>query len=240
MSIKIAHITDLHLDEAFPHQHGIQTRKRFDRILNEITKEEIDEIVCTGDISENGGLPYFFEQLKSQSLYITLGNHDTFDQVSAFYNHGADYRTQKMYSSKIGDHYKYLFLDSSSGLLDYKQLSWLKKELFTLKPIIIFMHHPIMKLNLKIDEVGGTTNGEEILALLTDIENNVTIFCGHYHMESMIVHKNVTQYITPAVSYLVEKIPDKIKINSTKFGYRMIELSKNEISSRVKLFKDAD
>ncbi len=236
---KIAHITDLHLDEAYPIENGVPTRKRFDKILEDLKKEQITTIVCTGDIGENDGIAYFFEQLKTTSLAITLGNHDSFTEITRYYNKGADSDAQKLYSSSQKAHYKCIFLDSSEGIIDKKQLIWLKKELITSQSIIIFVHHPIIGLPLKVDEIGALKNRGEVLFLLENIPNDITIFCGHYHMESETVYKNCTQNITPAVSFQIEKKRNSIEINPLAFGYRIIALGKNGPSSQVKMFSDA-
>lgn len=237
---KIAHITDLHLDEEYPLKHGVPTRTRFDNIVKDIENKKITRVVCTGDIGENKGILYFFEQLKTKTLSITLGNHDTFSEISKQYSKGADYDSEKLYSSTIKEYYKFIYLDSSEGVIDRKQLLWLKKELISVKPIIIFVHHPIIGLNLKVDEIGKLKNREDVISLLQGSPNEITIFCGHYHMESTLIHKNITQNITPAVSYQIEKNLSTIEINTTVFGYRIIEIDKNNTSSKIQLLPNAD
>lgn len=240
MHSRIAHITDLHLDEVIPVKDNISTRKRLDDILKDIKKENITEVVCTGDIGQNEGISYFFEQLKTTSLSITLGNHDSFTEISKYYREGAHNNSKKLYSIRQKEHYKFIYLDSSEGIIDDQQISWLRKELISSKPIIIFVHHPIIGLNLKVDKIGRLKNREEILFILEHLSNEVTIFCGHYHMESEVIYKNITQYITPAVSYQIEKEPNIIKINTTIFGYRIIELSRDHKSSKIKNLSDAN
>ncbi len=238
--MRIAHITDLHLDEELPSINAINTRNRLDHVLRDIKREMITEVVCTGDIGENDGLSYFFAQQKLTSLHLTLGNHDAFREISEYYKIGARYSSEKLYSSEIRDFYKLIFLDSSEGKIDVKQLLWLKKELTSSKPILIFLHHPIMGLGLAVDKIGGLENGREVLSLLAASPQKITVFCGHYHMESEVIHNNITQYITPAVSFQIEKQPNKIEINTAVFGYRIISLEENKIHSKTKFFTDAD
>ncbi len=237
---KIAHITDLHLDEEYPLKNGVLARKQFDSIVKDIEDKQITRIVCTGDIGENEGISYFFEKLKTKTLSITLGNHDTFSEISKYYNKGADYDSEKLYSSIITEYYKFIYLDSSEGVIDEKQLLWLEKELISATPIIIFVHHPIIGLNLKVDEIGKLKNRTSIISLLENSLNKITVFCGHYHMESTIHYKNITQHITPAVSYQVEKTLNTIEIDTTAFGYRIIEIEKYNISSKIQLLHNAN
>ncbi|PKG42896.1 metallophosphoesterase family protein [Psychroflexus sp. MES1-P1E] len=236
---KIAHITDLHLDEQFPFEDQISARERFDSILKNIKENDINDIVCTGDIGEKG-IIYFFKQLKKLNFSITLGNHDNFTEIIKHYNLGANYDSKKIYRSVIKNYFKFIYLDSSSGSIDAKQLVWLKKELISSQPIIIFIHHPIIGFNLKVDEIGRLKNQKNVTTILTEILNEITIYCGHYHTESTLVYKNITQYITPAVAFQIEKDISEIKINTAISGYRIIQLKNNELSSEVKILNNAN
>lgn len=240
MRRRIAHITDLHLDEEFPISHGIKTRDHLDTILKDIAYKGIKEIICTGDIGEHKGIEYFFEQAKDYDLSITLGNHDSYAQIYKHFKKGALQRTEKFYSSNTDDHLKFIFLDSSDDTIDNEQLTWLSVELSSSKPIVIFTHHPILGLNLKVDEMGSLKNQHEVRALLETVPVDVTIFCGHYHMDSSSTHGSIHQHITPAISFQIEKSPYSMEIDTTTFGYRIIELEEEKISSRIQLFKSAD
>jgi Icc protein len=240
MSIRIAHITDLHLDEDYPHQDHSQTRVRFDRVLESIKSEGITHLVCTGDIGENEGVTYFFDQLKDMTLAIALGNHDHFDTISAYYPTYADHKSKKLYGSTEIHNHQVIYLDSSEGLIDNKQLIWLQQELEGNLPAILFMHHPIIGLKYKVDEIGRLANREEIMPILRRSNKQINVYCGHYHMESVLVLGNVTQYITPAVSFQIKKRLNVIEIDTTSSGYRTIELDVNQQASQVHLLENAD
>ncbi len=236
MSELIAHITDLHLDETFPYNDCVTARERFDIILRDIERNNITQIVCTGDIGENDGVAYFFKKLRNKNLTITLGNHDTYIEVSKHYN----FEVNRAYYSALKEYYKFIYLDSSTGIIDKEQYYWLEKELISTKPIIIFIHHPILGINLKVDEIGKLTNRKELVSLLIKSTTEVTIYCGHYHMESKLTYKNITQHITPAVSYQIKKKTDVIDIDTTVFGYRIIELKGPKQLSKIQLLSNAD
>lgn len=240
MRRRIAHITDLHLDEEFPIRHGIKTRDHLDTILKDIASKGITELICTGDIGEHKGIEYFFEQVKSYNLSLTLGNHDSYSEVYKYFKKGALPHSAKLYSSNSEEHLKFIFLDSSDDTIDNKQLAWLSVELSSSKPIIIFIHHPILGLNFMVDEMGSLKNQQEVCALLETAPVHVTIFCGHYHMDSSSTHGNIHQHITPAISFQIEKRPDSMEIDTATFGYRIIELEEEKVSSRVELFKSAN
>lgn len=240
MTRRIAHITDTHLDEEFPESHGVKTRSRFDTILKDIEQQGISEIICTGDIGEKEGIAYFFKQLESTALSITLGNHDSYREIHKHHQQPSHLYHSKIYSSTQDEYYKFIYLDSSSNSIDKQQLVWLSSELISPKPIIIFIHHPVLGLNLKVDEIGRLENRSELLQLLENSSSKITIFCGHYHMSSNTEYENITQYITPAVSYQIVGNPDIIVLDTQTFGYRIIELDGKGISTRVQSFSNAD
>ncbi|CAL2103512.1 3',5'-cyclic-nucleotide phosphodiesterase [Tenacibaculum sp. 190130A14a] len=239
MKKKIAHITDIHLDEIFVQKQGISARTRLKKVLQHISSYHINEIVCTGDIGEDTGLSFFFKVCRKFNLSITLGNHDSYLKVI---NHipSKISVTSKLYYSKEENQHKFIYLDSSSGEIDTLQLIWLQKELISEKQIIIFIHHPILKLSLKVDEIGALKNRNEVHNLLIKQTNNITVFCGHYHLNNTSTYKNITQHITPATSFQIKKHTDKIEIDSKYYGYRIIELNEAGISTKTQFVNDTN
>ena len=235
---RIAHITDLHLDEAFPYNDKSSARERFCKVLEHIAQQGITNIVCTGDIGTNEGVPYFFDLLKKMKLSLTLGNHDSFNEVSKHYEKGEQvgHKTNKMYWSEVRDFFKLVFLDSSAGAIDLEQINWLKKQLVTAQPIIIFLHHPIIGLPFKVDDMGKLKNRKKVLELLSKVPNKITVFCGHYHMESNLSYENITQCISPAVVYQIKKTKDTLAIDTKNFGYRIIQMEPHQLTSKVEMF----
>ncbi|MFY0592238.1 metallophosphoesterase family protein [Roseivirga sp.] len=240
MPLQIAHITDLHLDEEYPFDNKNESRNRFDYILTDIRKQGIEKIICTGDIAQGDGIEYFFNQLKDVPLSITLGNHDRFTEISEYLPLGTSCSIQKLYRSDDVESVKLIFLDSSEGFIDNNQLLWLESEIKSLKPIIIFIHHPVLGLPLKVDEIGRLKNRKELVSILKTCKNKVDIYCGHYHMESTLEYENLTQHITPAVAFQIQKHAKTIEIDTSISGYRIIEIEKDRNSSQVRLLKHAD
>jgi Icc protein len=236
MNDKIAYVTDIHLDEKFPKDEGVDTRKNWKIILNDISSRGIDKIIFGGDIGEKTSNKWFFESLQSYTVAITLGNHDYYKEVIKHYNFGVVKKQTELYYSQEHDYYKYIFLDSSSGSISQEQFEWLKKELLTTKNIILFIHHPILAIDAEVDKCFALKERNRIKTELLDFKNDVIIFCGHYHFEDEINNGNIRQYITPASSYQVEKTPNKIKVNNDTFGYRIIEFNKKEINTDLIMF----
>ena len=78
---RLAYVTDLHLDEAFPAQHGVDAKQNWLRVLDDIRTENISHLVIGGDIGEASALPWFFSTLAGLSVQLTLGNHDQYAEV---------------------------------------------------------------------------------------------------------------------------------------------------------------
>lgn len=230
MNKKIAYVTDIHLDEKFPKDQGVDTRKNWKIILNDISSRGIDEIIFGGDIGEKTANKWFFESLQNYTLAVTLGNHDYYNEVIKHYNLGVVEKQTELYYSQERDYYKCLFLDSSSGSISQEQFDWFKRELLTTKNIILFIHHPILAVDTEVDNRFALKERNRIKIELLNFKNNVIIFCGHYHFEDERNNDNIRQYITPASSYQVEKIPNEIKVNNDTFGYRIIELNEKGIN----------
>lgn len=62
---KNAFITDIHLDEAFPKEAGVDSHKNWNWILNDLQSKNIQEVIFGGDIGEYTSNNYFFESLKA-------------------------------------------------------------------------------------------------------------------------------------------------------------------------------
>lgn len=236
MDQKIAYITDIHLDEKFPLDIGVDTRKNWRTILNDISSRGIDEIIFGGDIGERAANKWFFESLRPYSIAITLGNHDYYDEVIRHYSFGVVEKRTELYYCQERDHCKCLYLDSSSGAISQEQFDWFKRELLTEKSIVIFIHHAILAVDAEVDKLYALEGRNSIKGELSHIENTVTIFCGHYHFEDIKSNGNIRQYITPAGSYQVQKLTNEIKVNNDTFGYRIIELNREGINTELILF----
>ena len=236
MNKNIAYITDIHLDEKFPIDMGVDARKNWKTILNDLSSKGIEEIIYGGDIGEKTANKWFFESLRNYTVAITLGNHDYYNEVIKHYNLKVVEKQTELYYSQERDYYKCIFLNSSSGSISQEQFDWFKKELLTAKNVIIFIHHPILAVEAEVDKRFALKERNRIKTELLNFENDVTIFCGHYHFEDERSNGNIRQYITPASSYQVENIPNEIKVNNDAFGYRIIELNKKEIKTDLIMF----
>lgn len=228
----IAHITDVHLHESFPLEQNVDPRANWNRMLEYLAEQGIREVVFGGDIGAESAHTFFFESLNHFKVNIVLGNHDLGElaTVSAAGKDGHYY----LYED---EHYRYIVLDSSHDRLYKQQVAWLKQAVRTEKKIILFVHHPILEVPCYVESKYAMKNRGAIREILFQTNLEITIFCGHYHLEDERIEKNVRQLVTPAISYQMAKSPKKIIDNST-FGGRIIHIHPHKIDTEVLTFRN--
>jgi len=234
----IAYITDIHLDEEFPIKQGIDARTNWKLILNDIKTQGIKEIIFGGDIGEKASNKWFFDSLKEFKFNAVLGNHDEFSTVKEYYNPIATTDRKELYYAYEEGAFKYVFLDSSSGEISAVQFLWFKKAIKTNKKLLLFIHHPILPVATIMDKKYYLLERAKLKNELWALENEVVVFCGHYHMIDDCTIKNVHQILSPAASYQVEKLLDSVQVNNKTFGYRVIEIDNEKIKTTLFLYKN--
>ncbi len=233
---RIAFLTDIHLDEHFPIDNNVNPRKNLETVLADISKQKITEIIFGGDIGEATAHNYFFDALKKFTLKLILGNHDKLDKVKEYFNKDAD--KNELYYKVEEEGYLYIFLDTSSDEISNNQLLWLQSELNTNQEIILFIHHPILPINTAVDKMYPLKNREQLKVILLEHKMNVTVFCGHYHMNDEQEIDNIKQITTQSLSFQLVKDERGIKVDNSCFGYRIIEIHEYKIETHFINFKN--
>lgn len=228
---RIAFITDVHLDEQFPIDNHIDARKNLDAVLSDIADRKISEVIFGGDIGEACAHGYFFKKLGHLSLNLILGNHDRFKEVKAHFIKDGD--RDELYYKSEDENYQFIFVDSSADELSHTQLQWLKTALSEKKELMLFIHHPVLEIETPVDKAYPLKNRDALKSILLQFKNQVTIFCGHYHMNDEQRFENINQYTTQSLSYQMVKHADEIEVDHLNFGYRIIELDDRIISTQV-------
>jgi Icc protein len=231
---RIAHITDTHMGDETALDRGADPKANLEAILEDIPGNA-DDIIVTGDLGAKDTLPWLFDKLASYNsgFKITLGNHDSFSEVMELYKNSQPVSSDELYYTQEDEFYKYLYMDSSSGTISNSQLEWLRQEINTLKKIIVFIHHPILGFETGMDKTYPLQNRELVNEILQQSRNDVTVFCGHYHMPDRRTVGKVTQYITPSVAFQVNKNAQTIEINTNSFAYRLITIDENSIHTKL-------
>ncbi len=235
----IAYITDLHVDEEFPMEQGVNAVENLHSVLQELRTMSLDAIVYGGDIGELRSNKWFFETMQTLSLplWITLGNHDQFSEVRKHYTNNFLADHQELYYCFEDDSYKYIFLDSSSNSISAPQLQWLRSELTSPKTLLLFVHHPLLEVDTPVDKLYALQGRESLRDALAVRSAHTHIFCGHYHMEDVQHQANISQYICPALSYQVQRNSDEVVIENDSFAYRLIHLDKGTVDTQLRVFR---
>ncbi|MBN8642935.1 MAG: metallophosphoesterase family protein [Flavobacteriales bacterium] len=233
---RIAYITDVHLDEQFPIDNNVNPKQNLEIVLQDISKQGVNEIIFGGDIGEASSHIYFFDALKPFTFKLVLGNHDKFKNVKDHFI--IDKSKNELYYKVEDENYLYLFLDTSTDEISNSQLLWLQSELKINKKILVFIHHPILPINTPVDNQYPLKNREELKSILLHQKNNITVFCGHYHMNDEFELENIKQITTQSLSFQLVKNADKIQIDNLNFGYRIIEIHEDKIETHLINFKN--
>lgn len=231
MTRRIAYLTDIHLDEEFPAENGVDSKQNWELILSDVRSRGIDEVFFGGDIGSQAINTWFFDSLKDFKINLVLGNHDHFLETHKHLKGIVSQSSSELYYALEDAKFKYLFLDSSSGTISKPQYEWFCEEANTKKQLLLFLHHPILPIDVKVDELYGLTNRDKIVEKLDQFQLDVTVFCGHYHMDDIRTKEKIRQIVTPACSYQVEKNLVEIRVNNASFGYRIIELTENRLET---------
>lgn len=230
---RIAYITDLHAEEDFPRNFGVDEKARWYHILDDLKHRGITDIIFGGDIGSPVSNAWFFDSLKDFFLDITLGNHDIFEEVTQYFGSDLVCIPGALCYSKEDQFFRYIFLDSSKGVISKEQLNWLDNELQFPKRKLVFIHHPVIGIDVEADRAYTLLERDQVLDILTKSDQPITLFCGHYHMDDFTSFQNVEQYITPASSVQVEKHPSELIFNGDSYAYRIITLDDDSVSTEL-------
>ena len=232
---RIAFITDIHLNEDFPKQSGVDPEKNLQTVLEDIRKREIKDIVFGGDIGDASAHPFFFNALKDFNLNLVIGNHDKYSEVKERYNKARE--ATGLYYTMEDENYTFLFLDSSLEEISNEQLEWLQNGVYTSKSLVLFIHHPILQIETRVDKLYPLKNREVLKGIFMNKEGEVTVFCGHYHLNDERKVANIRQITTQALSYQLKKHPDELVVDNTEFGYRILEFFEDSIQTEAINFR---
>lgn len=251
----VAHFTDTHIGQRLvmggevggdkmrydnePQAH----KKHLRRVLDDISRKGISDVVFGGDIGTEESVEEFFEILNGYGVIpsIVLGNHDAYRNVTRHCRVEVNAVEGKMCYSHGDQRLKRVFLDSSDNTVGNSQLAWLARELDGASKVALFIHHPILEIDTPVERSGvALRDRREIKRVLTSFDCEVTVFCGHYHMIDETHEANIRQFVTPAVSYQIVKRSDRIRVDTHTFGYRVLEIDGAEIGTEIVLLTESN
>jgi Icc protein len=235
MERRIAHITDTHLEEKGVAEKGVNATRNFLKLLEDVATINVNEILFGGDIGEASIVSWFFDRLyqTTSNVKITLGNHDKFDEVVKTYSAVFNAGSRELYFSEDDPFFRYIYLDTSSHAVSAEQFEWFVNQMETVKPVILFIHHPVLPVETEMDNRYPLIGRERIQLALRQHNKKVCIFSGHYHTADEQSCGNIAQYVTPATSFQVMKQKGMVKYDTVNFGYRTIIINEDRINTQV-------
>ncbi|MEP2024188.1 MAG: metallophosphoesterase [Reichenbachiella sp.] len=233
--MKIALVTDLHAEEDFTTKNGVNPWENWKTILADIQSRGIKQLFFLGDIGSPTAHRQFFDSLDQSALdhKIILGNHENFAEIIQTRRPEVIADRSEWYWSEENEAFKSIYLDTSTEAISQAQLDWLKSEVQTEKPILLFVHHPILQTNTTPHLEFPLDGDELILEILKSHHQPIHIFCGHLHLDDRQTVNHITQTVTPSASIQVKRHSEKAEVENIGFAYRILKITKNQLDSKV-------
>lgn len=231
--MRLLHLSDLHITDGGLTIWDTDTKAHLEAAISRIIEiDNIDAIIITGDISNDGSMwsyNYVDEQLGKLGIpvYCCPGNHDI----------PAGLSNMKYCQTDVKAHIKgweLLFIDSSipgmaRGNLDDKTLHLIEKEASsTDAPIIIALHHPPVEpggwLNRKLLE-----NRDHFNDIIQQFPNIRLVLYGHTHCAATSKIGNIVYSCAPSLGFAFNNNLPKFQIANGEEGFNLIEINESAI-----------
>jgi 3',5'-cyclic AMP phosphodiesterase CpdA len=194
-SMKLIHLTDLHLVPHGGHLYGLDPNERLRLAITDINAQHADAafVLITGDLAHRGE-PAAYEALRGAlnelkpPYHLLLGNHDNREVFRAVFpdtpvdDHGF---VQRIVETPVG---AFILLDTNEpgthgGRLCRRRLGWLKDALSVCagRSAYLAMHHPPLLLGLPCMDDIALQDPEALAAIVGGHGNIRHLFFGHVH-----------------------------------------------------------
>lgn len=240
--MKLVQITDLHVAEEGEFTHGVDVRQNFLDILQAVKSCSPDLLVLSGDLCYDTANEQVYQWMKAQldalpvPYAVISGNHDTPEVLAKNFNIEHLLTDGELYYKlPLGDH-TLLFLETSIGTVSEGQLAWLAQELASMdRDAVIFMHHPPVPGGVPYMDVNYPLhNMAAVQEVFFKFPHQVSVFCGHYHVEKTMRVKNLTVHITPSTYFQIDWRGEAFQVDHYRPALREINLRPDGIvESRV-------
>lgn len=242
--MRIVHMSDLHLTKDGVPIWETNTMDHFNKSIDIIRgMKDIDAIVVTGDISNDGSeWTYRYVDRLFSSLgiptYCCPGNHDS---LKVMLNEYKPSFYQVLPHSHIIKGWKLLMLNSvipdeeepnqnkARGFLLGESINCLKQELDYGLPTIIALHHPPLEpggwLNRKLLE-----NRKDFNELVSKYPNVRLVIYGHIHYFTDNLQNHIRYSSSTSVGFAFDKDLPKFQIADGLEGFSLIEIENKTIN----------
>lgn len=241
--LRIIHMSDLHLTKNGVPIWDTNTMDHFNKSIEIIRgMKEIDAIIVTGDISNDGSeWTYRYADRMFSSLgiptYCCPGNHDSIKMILDEYKPSF---YQVLPPSRKIKGWKLVMLNSvipddedpnqnkAKGFLSAKSIEYIKNELEEGLPTIIAIHHPPLEpggwLNRKLLE-----NRDDFKVLVSNYSNARLVIYGHIHYFTDNQQSHVRYSSSTSVGFAFDKDLPKFQIADGKVGFSLVEICDSNI-----------
>lgn len=234
MTIKLAHITDLHITSPakyYPELDG-NTQQTLQRVLSRIADYDLDGVLCTGDITDlptEAAYHQAFRQLSELEapVYCLPGNHDDPELGQ---------RIAKRYDihwprSLELENWQIIFLSSHQegatyGHLGARELVTLKTRLEenpTLHTLVALHHHPVKMNSRWMDEL-MLQDSRGFLDVVDAYGNVKAVLWGHVHQEFSQVRNSFQMLATPSTGRQFTPLAEDFTLDDKPPAFRLLSL----------------
>lgn len=231
--MKIALLTDLHIPAEEEDSYGVDIRANFLRLLAAALQQGPDRLLVCGDLCFRDGDPAIYQWVRwhldgaGLPYHLLSGNHDDTRLLADAFDCRDLLREGELYYRLDWDQWPVICLDSSSYQLSRRQLDWLREELAAIQgPMLLFIHHPPLPMGVPyMDEGHPLRNWPEVLQLLETHELPISVFCGHYHVEKSVRHRNLDVHVTPSCFFQIDWRQTAFAVDHHRVAFRWLELT---------------
>lgn len=244
--MRIAQITDLHIGHEGEDTFGIDVRENFMLIKQAVQELSPDLVVLSGDLCYRSGNRDIYSWIKDHMEDMGIpyefisGNHDDPALMARVFGREDLMKNGELYFSRQIADQKFLFLDTTLGVISWIQMDWLQRQLEEWdRDIVIFMHHPPFFAGVPyMDEKYSFRTQEEIQRIFFAFPHNITVFTGHYHVDKTIRKRNVVVHITPSCFFQIDQHSADFRVDHRRIGFREITLDDGLMMNTVKYVND--
>ena len=194
--LKFIQLTDIHLIDGGRRLYGVSPESRLHAAIDSINREhsDADFVIFTGDQAHWGdeaGYGVLTDAISrlDMPVKVLMGNHDHRDVMArcvAQVEIDSDGFVQSTMDTEAG---RCLFLDTKldgktdGGQYCEKRRAWLAGQLENSDgPVLIFMHHPPMKLGMKGMDIINLIDAEAFFEIVQPHVHRIRhLFFGHVH-----------------------------------------------------------
>jgi len=243
MKLRILHLTDPHIGTPGAIQFGADPRLQFEKTLAQAVLRKPDLVVLTGDLSmdqpDDLANIWIKHQLDATGLdyHVVAGNHDDADAIANLFHKNSE---RKYYYTKRYNTHQIVFLDTSTARLQNDQWNWLSEVIKKAdQPIYIFCHHPPFYCGVPhMDSHYPFIEQDKFLSLMRHTQEDVHIFCGHYHNARSVSLDHINLNIAPSTLFQIDASISDFKIEHTMPGYQYITLFDQRVAKSVHFIHD--